>query len=163
MHPVHARLLIGAQGSLQGRAGIGVGAIRSTQRLQRLGQPGTGGHLRPVGNPGILIGSGNRSTGQEAHGLDEGQAVTFSQSLRVLELPHRAFKTAAIDLDPLTAQQHQRVGAGEQPGDFLVAERFAVERHGHVEIEQSVETDARRRAGANRRRDQWARRTAGAP
>ena len=88
--------------------------------------------------------------------LPESNPGTYAERLLMV-------KAAAIDLDPLTAQQHQRVGAGEQLGDFLVAERFAVERHGHVEIEQSVEAEARRRSGANRRRDHWARRTAGAP
>ena len=65
-----------------------------------------------------------------------------ARASRARELPHRAFKPVAIDLDPLTAQQHQHVSAGEQRCDLRLGQRFAVERHGHVEIEQSVETDA---------------------
>ena len=66
----------------------------------------------------------------------------LGQCLGCLELLHRAFKPRAIDLDPLTAQQHQVLGAGEQGRDFLVGERLAVQRHAHVEIEQPVEPDA---------------------
>ena len=65
------------------------------------------------------------------------------------KLLQRALKALAVDLDPLAAQQHQRLGAGEQRRDLLGGERLAVQRHVHVEIEQTVEARFRT-AGARR-------------
>jgi hypothetical protein len=67
-------------------------------------------------------------------------------------LRHRLFETGAIDLDPLAAQECQPVRSGEQCADFILRQRFTVERRLDPEIEQPVKSQGRRLAAADRRR-----------
>ena len=69
----------------------------------------------------------------------------------------------SIHLDPLTAQQHQAISAGEQGGDLLCCEPLAVERHIHAEIQHTFEAKFGWRARTDSRGDLRTGRAAGAP
>jgi hypothetical protein len=76
VEPLHARLLIGPQRSLQRVSGVHASEpSRAAQSGQRLRKPGTGHRLAPLGGErfgnAIAIRAG---TGQEPHGLAERQA-----------------------------------------------------------------------------------------
>ena len=116
MQPLHARLLIGPQRASQGRTRIDAGAVRCTQCLQGVRQPRSGRHVRPVGRRGIgRVRASIAGAGQHPHRLGETSGPPrAASSSAAWNCSHRAFQPLAIDLDPLAAQQHQAVGAGEQ-------------------------------------------------
>ena len=119
--------------------------------------------LRPVGDGDIAHRIVDRGAGQHAHGRGEAQTFALRQLLGLAELPDRALEALAIDLHPLAAQQHQRVGAGQQRGDLLLAQRLAVQRHVHVEVQHAFEPERRGLARADGAGHLRPRRTVGAP
>ena len=163
LQPLHAGPLIRAQRAAQRGIGIDTGAVGRAQPLQRLRQPGAGRHARPVGDGDIAHRIVDRGAGQHAHRRGEAQPLALRQLLGLAELPDRALEPLAIDLDPLAAQQHQRVGAGQQRGDLLRAQRLAVQRHVHVEVQHAFEPERRGLARADGAGHLRPRRTVGAP
>ena len=88
-------------------------------------------------SPGSSATDGAR---HHAHGRDEAQPVALRQLLCFAELGDRALQPIAIDLHPLATQQHQRVGARQQRGDFLLRQCLAVERDFHLEVEHALQS-----------------------
>ena len=124
MQPLHAGLLIRPQRRRAAPARDRLPAPSGARSaLQRLRQPRAGRHARPVGDrrhprassataapASIRIASAKR------------QAVSRRQLLGLAGTARIArSQPLAIDLDPLAAQQHQPVGAGEQRRDLRVA------------------------------------------
>ncbi len=163
MQPLHTGLLIRPQYAMQRRAGIAARTVRCAKFLQRFRQPRSCRNVRPVGGGHLRRIVRDRRTRQHPHRLGERQTIARGQFLGLAELPHRTLEPFAIDLDPLTAQQHQGVGAGKQRRDFPLAERLPVQRDVHAEIQQPIEADGRWRACADRPGHLRARRTAGPP
>ncbi len=120
VHPSRAGALVGAQRSVQRGSGIGAVAVPGPQRLQGFLQPGAGGDAGPVGVVAAGSSPVTRRAGQHPHRLGEAQAVPGGKRLGLAEPVHGLFEAGAIDLDPLAAQQHQVVGAGEQGRDLVL-------------------------------------------
>ena len=86
-------------------------------------------------------------------------AAVFDRS-ELVEHPAESF---AIDFDPASAHQVQAVRRGEQLLNLRLGQRFAVEADAHLEVEQRVRAEARRRLAPDGGRDLRAWRTIGPP
>ncbi len=117
-------------------------SLGAAQTFQRLRQPGTRYHLRPVGAlrggdvPGRHIGPG-----QQTHGLAKAEAVLLRGALGFAEAVHCL-------LQLLRSNSIQRPRTSASPSDlassspdFGGGRAFPVERDFHLEIEQRVLTD----------------------
>ena len=149
--PAHADLLVGPQHALQRIAGVDLRQpLRTAQPLQGLRQPGAGDHLRPVG-----VGRGAHAlgvdirAGQQPHGLAEGQAVVLGRALRFAEARDDALQVLAVEFDPPPSHQREPIRPSQQIADFGGCERFTIERDFHMEIEQRVLSQSRRRLSAH--------------
>lgn len=127
---------------MQGRAGgHGGQPLRGSQSSQHPGEPVAGDDFRPVriGRHGIV----ERGARQETHGLAEGQPIC-RRVLDTLKARDELFQALAIHLHPLAAYPLQALLVGEQRGDFVGGERFAVQRDFHAEVEQGIHARQRR-------------------
>ena len=149
VQPPRAGALVGAQRAFQRRSGIGTVAVPGPQRLQGFLQPRAGGDAGPVGvcRGGVVAGDGR--AGQHPHRLGEAQAVLGGKGFGLAEPIHGFFEAGTIDLDPLAAQQHEVVGAGEQGCDLVLGEGLAIEDHAHAEIEHAFQSEGGRLATAD--------------
>ena len=150
MQPAHAHLLIGPQRCPQRRARVECfQRLRAAQPLQRLHQPGTGHHLRPV-HAGFRNDRRARRIGarEHPHGLPKTQALRRSGLVHPLKVLQRRRKLLAVDLDPLTSNQREPFGLGEQFSDLAGIKRLAVERDVHAEVQQRVRSELRGRRRA---------------
>src|SRR5439155_18092439 len=86
---------------------------------------------------------------KQAQALEKGQAVPRSTLLDGRPVRQDRGETIAIELHPPTAHEHQRLGAGAQLAPLPDAQRFAVDREGHREIEQRIEAEPGRRPPAD--------------
>ncbi len=163
VHPPRAGALVGAQRALQRGSGIGTVAVPGPQRFQGFLQPGAGGDAGPVGvcRGGVLAGDGR--AGQHPHRLGEAQAVLGGKGFGLAEPIHGFFEPGTIDFDPLAAQQHEVVGAGEQGCDLVLGEGFAIEDHAHAEIEHAFQSEGGRLAAADGGGDSGPGRAVGTP
>ena len=91
--------------------------------------------------------------GEEAHGFAERQAVFRSGRLHRSELVQHPAESLAIDFHPASAHQVQASRRGEQLLDLRLGQRFAVEADTHLEVEQRVRAETRRRLAPDRGRD----------
>ena len=107
--------------------------------------------------------SGDGGTGQHPHRLSEAEAVAGREFLGGVELFHCALKPRSIDLHPLTAQQHEVLGAGEQGRDLDLGEWLAIQHDAHLEIQQPIQPDSRWRLATDGRGYLRSDRTAGTP
>ena len=130
-------LLVGPQTAVQRRAGIDAPSPSGhAQRAQRLGQPGPGGDLRPIGCDGVgrvLVADGR--AGEQAHGLGEGRP-SRAASARPRGSGRGCAEPLAVDLHPAAAQQHQVSVPASSRRDLGRGQRLAVERDVHAEVEQ---------------------------
>ena len=109
--------------------------MRTAQALQRLRQPGTGDHLRPIGvGSDLRIVIGNACARKHPHGLGEAQPFFICGSLDFLEPLHHAPQMLAVDFDPTPAHQGQTIRLAQEPGDFRICQRLAIERNFGAEI-----------------------------
>ena len=83
--------------------------------------------------------------GEQAHRFAEGEAVLRRGRLHGSELVEHPAESVAIDFDPASAHQVQAVRRGEQLLDLRRGQRFAVEADAHLEVEQRVRAETRRR------------------
>ena len=126
------------------------GAVRLAQFRQRLGKPGTGDGLAPVGvDLSASEVTGKLGSREQPHGLTERQSVSRRTALDRLELSQRPVEPFMIDLDPLAADEGEAVGLREQALDLRWRQRLTIEGHLHAEVEQRVQPELRRRLAAD--------------
>src|SRR5258707_5920880 len=101
--------------------------------------------------------------GEEAHRFAEGEAVLRRGRFHRSELVEHLLESFAIDFDPASAHQVQAVRCSEQLLNLSLGERFAVEADAHLEVEQRVRAQTRRRLAPDGGRDLRAWRAIGPP
>ena len=106
--------------------------------LQRLGQPGPGDDLRPVGVGGRRLVLARRRARRRAGASPRRTPGRSRAAVRssCLEAVEHALQLLAVDLDPAAAHQRQPVRSGQQLADLGGGQRLAIERDVHAEIEQ---------------------------
>ena len=125
------------------------------QPLERVGQPGAGGDLRPI-DIGFVARLLERRAGQQAHRFAERQAAGC-RLLDRLEARQHALQSLAIDFHPAAPYELQAVGAGQELPDLRRTQGLAIEAQFHAEIEQGVLTQHRGRRAAHGGADRRAR------
>ena len=140
-------------------------SLRAAQPFQRLREPGTGDHLRPVGVGRLrrFLRQRDIGAGEQPHGLREAEAVLGGRALDFAEALHHAAQLFAIDFHPAPAHQRESIGLRQQLADLGGGQGFAVERDFHAEIEQRVLAESRGRLAADRARHPRPRRTVAPP
>ena len=90
--------------------------VRAAQCGQRLGEPGPGHGLAPVGIgfAAALAVAGDAGAREQPHRFAERQPLAGGAPLDRLELLERAAQPLAVDLDPLAADEGQPVGLRQQ-------------------------------------------------
>ena len=152
VEPSHAHLLVRPERAVQRAAGVGRRAATPGRAASAARRPATGRPpprtTRDPRRPRLRRPPAFDAR-HEAHRFGEGQAVSRGGAFDAPELVDQAAQTLAIDFDPSPPQQRQAVHALEQRADLVGRQRLAVERHVHPEVEQRVESEARRRLGAD--------------
>ena len=154
IEPAHAGGLIRAQFRLETRAGVDLcQALRAAQAAQHPGQPRAGLHTGPGWLAGLVSalctvrtartvrcvsGTVQPSPRKQAHRLCKRHAICAGALFDRPEAVEHALQFAAVDFDPLAAQQLQAIRAGQQFFDLGWAQGFTIERHFHREVEQGV-------------------------
>ena len=67
-----------------------------------------------------------------------------------LELVEQPPESVAIDFDPASTHQVKAVGCGEQLPNLRLGQRFAIEADAHLEVEERLRANARRRLASDR-------------
>ena len=162
--PAHSGGLIRAQRRLQIAPRLeGLDRFRLAQVLERLAEPIAGRDPRPGG--GLFIdGVAGVEPGacEHPHSFDETDPIGMLL-LEQLPMVEGLLELLAIDLDPFAAEQHQPLARGQQLAAFGFGQRFAVEAHRHVEIQQAIQTGRARRRRADPHLHLRSRRLAGRP
>ena len=112
IEPAHSHLLVGPQRRVQGRAGVDSGqSLRAAETFQRLGEPGAGDHLRPlgVGIRGGIAGC-DIGAGEQTNGLPKAEPILRCRALDLTEVLQHAAQPLTVHLDPTAADQRQPIG-----------------------------------------------------
>ena len=141
MQPSHAGLLIGAQRRLQCGAGIQLRELGGTRRPASVFAshcPATtdaqSGAVAATMSPGTCAPARSRIASAKVRPF-------FAAAVSTVGTGRASVESVAIDFDPASAHQVKAVRRGEQLLDLRLGQRFAVDGHAHLEVEQRFRTE----------------------